>query len=381
MIYLVMKKFIQIIFFKSLLLSLVLNCNAQQQSYSSQLLQVDGTTGTPLGGIGTGAVKYCAWTGIINAFTDMTPAGMQKYNKHVNLGKNASFQFYSNRDGKIITKDPLKVPQVNGHYQDDAIFPIHKANYGEINHVKVSLVGFCPWDLKDFQSMCLPYAFYEFTLTNSQNSAVDVAVAMTVKYESNPLYVVGKGLLDKSGIHQKAVYVRSSSPAPEISYGKLAGFFENGQCKNSITDTLSSVALKIRLKANETRVIKFVLAWYKKNSLGKYFYENTHSDVETVADAGLLKFDRFKTNAVAFADKMRGSNLPQWMTNYLENVLCNMVNNSVYAKDGRACMSEGEFNILGTIDEYWQGRAVIGGNLMPEFTWKELEFWGRNPIS
>jgi hypothetical protein len=48
-------------------------------------LKVDGTTGTPLGGVGTGAVKYCAWTGILNAFTDMTPAGMQRYNKEVNL--------------------------------------------------------------------------------------------------------------------------------------------------------------------------------------------------------------------------------------------------------------------------------------------------------
>jgi len=46
-------------------------------------------------------------------------------------------------------------------------------------------------------------------------------------------------------------------------------------------------------------------------------------------------------------------------------------------KDGRACMVEGQFNTLGTIDEYWQGRSIIGSNLMPEFTWKELEYWGR----
>jgi hypothetical protein len=40
-------------------------------------------------------------------------------------------------------------------------------------------------------------------------------------------------------------------------------------------------------------------------------------------------------------------------------------------------MAEGEFNHLGTIDEYWQGRNIIGSNMMPEFTWRELEYWGR----
>jgi uncharacterized protein (DUF608 family) len=189
--------------------------------------------------------------------------------------------------------------------------------------------------------------------------------------------VVNKGLKDASGIHQKAVYVKTDKAGSEISYGNLGNFFENGKYRNEISDSINSVGIKIQLGPNETRKIQFVLAWYKQNTFGKYYYENRHSGVTSVAEEGLRKFDLFKTNAVAFVDKMRGSNLPQWMVNYVENVLCNMVNNSVYAKDGRACMAEGEFNILGTIDEYWQGRTIIGSNLMPEFTWKELEFWGR----
>ncbi len=361
------------------ILSFSLNCTNvfAQSKPTNKSIQIDGTTGTPLGGVGAGAVKYCAWTGILNAFTDMTPAGMQRYNKHVNLGENASFQFYSNRNGTKVTKDPLKVSQINGHYDDDAIFPIHKANYGDINNVSVSMTGFCPWDTENFSRMTLPYTFYEFTLSNTQNTPVDVAVALMIKFEANPIFVKGKGLKDDSGIHMKAIFAKSSDANPIITAGSDDGFFTNGRCNNVITDTINKVVVKVLLGAKETKTIKFVLAWYKVNPYGKYYYENLHTNASSVADTGLTHFDVFKSNAVNFVEKMRGSNIPMWMTNYVVNTLSNMVNNSVYAKDGRACMSEGEFNILGTIDEYWQGRSVIGSNLMPEFTWKELEYWGR----
>ena len=339
--------------------------------------QVDGTTGTPLGGVGTGAVKYCAWTGIINAFTDMTPAGMQRYNKHVTLGANACFQFYSNRGGTKVTRDTLKVPQVNGHFDDDAIFPIHRANYGTINNVSVSMIGFCPWDPSDLKKMSLPYAFYEFTVSNNFETPVDVAVAFRIKFEANPVFVKGKGLADDSGMHMKAIFAESSDVSPVITVGRDAGFSSSGQCNNKIIDATNKVAVKISLGAKETKTIKFVLSWFKVNTFGKYYYENLSANASSVADAGLASFDSFKNNAVSLVEGMRNSNLPKWTTNYLLNTLSNMVNNSVYTKDGRAAMSEGEFIILGTIDEYWQGRTIIGSNLMPEFTWKELEYWGR----
>jgi hypothetical protein len=352
-------------------------CKASGQGKNSRYSKVDGTTGTPLGGVGTGAVKYCAWTGILNAFTDMTPAGMQRYNKHVTLGKNACFQFYSKRSGKVETSNPLKVPQISGHYDDDAIFPVHQANFGLINNIRVSMTGFCPWNLQDFDKMCLPYSFFEFTLENTDNSPADAAVAMNIKYETIPVFIPGKGLKDDSGMHQKAVFAKSSDSNCLITAGNDDDFYKNGKCSNVINDTTNRIAVKIQLKPKEKKTIKFVLAWYKVNKYGKYFYENAHSGVGTVTEEGLKYFDGFKTNAITFVDRMRGSTIPQWMTNYLLNVLCNMVNNSVYSKDGRACMAEGEFNHLGTIDEYWQGRNIIGSNMMPYFTWKELEYWGR----
>lgn len=351
--------------------------NSPEDCLKNWSFPVDGTTGTPLGGVGTGAVKYCAWTGILNAFTDMTPAGMQRYNKHVPLGEDARFQFYSNREGIKVMKDTLKVPQINGHYDDDAVFPVHQVNYGSINHVGVSMTGFCPWDPANFEKMCLPYVFYEFTLSNELNTPVDVAVALTISYEKSPVFVEGKGLADHSGPHMKAVYAKSSGSEGVITVGNDAGFFNTGQCSNEIISPANKVAVKVSLGAKESRAVKFVLSWYKVNDFGKYYYENFYQDAGSVAEAGMDYFDGFKTNAVAFVNGMRGSNVPAWITNYLLNTLCNMTNNSVYAKDGRACMAEGEFNILGTIDEYWQARSIIGSNLMPKFTWKELEYWGR----
>ncbi len=351
--------------------------NNIEESLKSWPLPVNGTTGTPLGGVGTGAVKYCAWTGIINAFTDMSPAGMQRYNKHVTLGEDARFQFYSSRKGEKIVRDTLNVPQVDGYYDDDAVFPLHLAKYGVINGVDVSMTGFCPWDTDDFEKMCLPYAFYEFTLSNHLNSSVDVAVAMNINFENNPVFIEGKGLADNSGPHMKAVYVKSDCPGYIITAGNDAGFFNDGQCNNEISNSKNRVVVKMSLGAKEKRVAKFVLSWYKINDYGKYYYENFYLDAGSVADAGLNYFDGFKNKAIAFVDGMRSSNVPAWMTNYLLNTLSNMTNNSVYAKDGRACMAEGEFNILGTIDEYWQARSVLGSNLMPEFTWREMEYWAR----
>lgn len=353
--------------------------NPKNTDYSSSISspeRIDGTTGTPLGGVGTGAVKYCAWTGILNAFTDMTPAGMQRYNHHVSLGASARFQFFSDRKGVKSVKDTLKVPMIDGRFSDDAIFPMHKAHYGSINDIEVRMTGFCPWNLSDFKSMCMPYAFFEFTLTNKERTPVEAAIALNLSYESNPLFIQGKGLTDESGMHHKAVYASNNGNAV-ITVGSDPGFFATGTCNNTITDSLSRVAVKISLSGNETKTIKFVLAWYKENTYGKYFYENFHTQAGTVADEGLGHFDEFRKNTESLVSGMQGSNLPYWITTYVTNILSNMVNNSVYAKDGRACMAEGEFPILGTIDEYWQGRSIIGSNLLPEFTWKELEYWGR----
>ena len=369
--------YLLIIFSTVFLFGIKSNYVFAQSNLTNRSVQIDGTTGTPLGGVGAGAVKYCAWTGILNAFTDMTPAGMQKYNAFVTLGDSAGFQFYSKRGKKIVIKDPLKVPRVNGHYDDDAIFPIHKANFGKINQVSVRMTGFSPWDLSHFSRMTLPYAFFEFTLSNTAETPVDVAVALRIGFEANPVLVPGKGLTDDSGIHKKAVFAKSSDENAIITGGSDPGFYSAGQCNNVVRDTTNRVAVKVSLAANETKTIKFVLAWYKVNDLGKYYYENLYSNAGSVAESGLTYFDTFKDNAVSFVTKMRNSNIPVWMTNYVLNTLSNMVNNAVYAKDGRACMAEGEFSILGTIDEYWQGRTIIGSNLMPEFTWKELEFWAR----
>ncbi|NTV83979.1 MAG: hypothetical protein HGA23_06740 [Bacteroidales bacterium] len=338
---------------------------------------MDGTTGTPLGGVGTGAVKYCAWTGKLNAFTDMTPAGMQRYNKHVTLGADACFQFYSKRGGSVITMDPLKVPKINGRYNDDAIFPVHLADYGLINDVAVSLVGFCPWDTEQFDLICLPYAFFEFTLLNNQEKPVEVALALLIKFEAVPGLIKGRGIADDSGMHRKAIFARSSDKRAVITAGNDEGFFSKGRCNNVLADTTGKLAVKIRLGSKEKQTIKFVLGWYKVNTYGKYFYENQYEKSADVAETGLAHFDAFRENAITFVSNFRRSNIPSWMTNYLVNNLCNMVNNSVYAKDGRACMAEGEWDILGTIDEYWQGRSIIGSNLMPAFTWNELEYWAR----
>ena len=80
--------------------------------------KIDGTTGAPMGGVGSGAIKFCSWKGnfaladaTINNIVFSAVPGMR-------------FQFYSNRGGTVQTADTLKVPLVNGTYDDDAIYPV-----------------------------------------------------------------------------------------------------------------------------------------------------------------------------------------------------------------------------------------------------------------
>lgn len=333
--------------------------------------KIDGTTGTPMGGVGSGAIKFCSWNGSF-ALADVTI-------NNINFAKvsDMRFQFFSNRGGTVKTADTLKSVLVGGAYDDDAVYPIQTANFGVINGVTVSLLSFSPIDFSKIDNMCYPIAMYEITLANTQNSAVDASVALLLPTNGTPTVIAGKGI-GSTASHGRAACVSTEAENPVFSCGNDNGFITGGVCNNNLGATTNKVAMKISLGANETKHINFVIAWYNSANgyTDRFYYANLCQNASAAAEKGLSLFSTYKKNALLIVNSMRGSNLPDWLVNQTLNTLSLLTNNSIYMKDGRCIYTEGQWNTNGTMDQMWAGR-FINYQMFPQIAWNELEYWAR----
>ena len=328
---------------------------------------VDGTTGAPLGGIGTGSVKFCSHNG---SFAGTFAASAHQYD--FSALTNMQFQFFSDRGGVIQTNQKLSAVITAGRADDDAIYPVQYANFGTINGVAVRLTAFAPYDPANVSRMCYPYAFYELNLVNTQATAVTAAVALQTQTSANPSIVANKGLRTTA---DRALYASSGKAGATLSVGSDNGFMTSGACANTITGTTNKVAMRVTLAANDSATVRFVFAWSNADTT-LYWYKNAGSNAAAFADTGLVYFDAFKAKATEFVTRMRSSNMPSWLTNQTQNSLCNLTNNSLYTKDGRHCYTEGQWDCNGTMDQMWHARQ-INTMVVPALAWQELSYWAR----
>jgi hypothetical protein len=334
---------------------------------------VNGTTGTPLGGFGAGAVKFNA---NIGTFAIMTQPPADAYD--FELVNNAKFQFFSEREGVIESVDILKAKVTANRPDDDAIWPLHTVNFGLINNIQVNLKSFSPLDNQNYDQMSLPYAFYEIKLTNTAKTGATAAFAFQWNTNGNPfVYVPGKGISSKS----LTIFAKSNDKKAVISAGDNTdkSFFQDGQCNNSISGNQGKVAVKVTLKANETKTVRFVLAWYDDTDPEIAYYLNLYKNSEDIANQGLAQFDNLKKNAESLVDRMRASNMPDWLKNQTLNTLVNISTNSMYKKDGRVAFAEGQWTCFGTMDQMWHARQIIA-QIMPFYAWQELRYWARTQM-
>lgn len=339
---------------------------------------IDGTTGAPLGGIGCGAVKFCAYQGTFSG-TFRTPCALDNFQALANT----QFQFFSKSgQSSPVTNTQLMAVQTAGRSNDDAVYPVHYANFGTINGVAVSLTAFSPVNLTNVNLMCWPYAFYQIQVTNTATAPVDVALAFQAGLTAATTLALGKGIRNDDGNFKRAVYVATDDPAAIISAGNDAGFLTTGQCSNTVSGATNKVVAKVTLASGQSKLIKFVYAWYNNvtgfegNHNGMFYYLNAFNDAGAVADTGLAHFDQFRDNAVSLVTRMRGSNFPDWIKNQALVSLCNLTNNSMYRKDGRYAHTEGEWSTNGTNDQMWHARQIYT-MLVPSLNWQELQYWAR----
>jgi hypothetical protein len=331
---------------------------------------VDGTMGTPLGGVGAGGIRFCAHQGAFYA-ADSSPCSMGDFQP---LGGSA-FQLYTNRNGTIQTSPRLTAPVSGGRADDDAAYPLHSANLGGLDSVAVTLLAFSPVCFDSVDLMCLPYGFFEISLANTAQTPVDAAIAMRLGATPGSLAVPGKGCIVPGPV-ERAIYAASAEAGAVVSAGSDGGFIHDGRFSDTLSGDTAAVAVKVTLPPNQARTVRFVYAWRNRVSPDRYFYSNLITSAGEAAQTGLSQFVRLRDNAVRMVTRMRASNFPDWIKDHTLNSLCNLTTNSIYTRDGRHCYTEGQWNTNGTMDQMWHARQIMI-QTVPDLVWKELDWWAR----
>lgn len=333
--------------------------------------KVDGTTGTPLGGLGTGAVKFRAGEGTFT-FTDRTPT---RYEDYKSL-QGAQFLLFTKREGQVVSVSKLKASKRNGRILDDAVFPVHVVHFDTVNQFVIELHAFAPFYPFSSDAMATPCAFYEFSLLNVGSSSAEIAIAFQLTTSNSPQLISGKGFADIQSLHQKCIFVKTDADSNVITAGTVGNFLSIGKCSNQVTGKTNATAVLLKLNPKERAKALFIFAWYNQETPERFYYTNFFQNAIEVGDAALVRSSEYKENALGFATRMRASNFPEWLIDQTLVSLVNLVNNSIYTKDGRYCHNEGMYFMNGTMDQMWHARQV-NIQLLPDIAWKELEYWAR----
>ena len=320
---------------------------------------VNGTTGTPLGGFGCGGIKYNASKG---TFTSMTRPPADAFDFVSVDGARFTVNVGRQRCQKILKACSTK----EGLVDDDAIWPLHYVNMGCEDNIEVRMKGISPVD-GDFSTnnMHLPYAPYEFTLTNHGTKSEKVALSLTWP-SGNHRFKTAKD----EGVCNDEWSILAAGVGGKVNVVSMLS--DEGK--------FGTASVSAQLAPNETRQMRFVVAWYNRDDDNLGYYMNLYDAPYEIARHGIKVFDRLKKNAERIVEGMRASSLPAWLKNQTLNTLSAVVINSMFKKDGRVAFAEGQWTCFGTMDQMWLARHIIY-QLAPEYAWRELEYWASTQMN
>ncbi|MEJ2568330.1 MAG: GH116 family glycosyl hydrolase, partial [candidate division WOR-3 bacterium] len=259
---------------------------------------------------------------------------------------------------------------------DDAIFPLHWVNFGELNDVSVEMTAYMPYYPDSVPMMLHPCAMFEFEVENLESDSATVALAFQIETPVAPVAIPDTGFTANDTSLELCLSGIFPEGTGDLSYGNDDGFFTDGLCDNNLSGTTNRLALRVYLASAETKRLRFVLSWYQPDELDHYQYTNYWNDAKEVSVSALSNFDTFKNKSEELVSRMRNSNLPEWLVDQTLNSLVNLVNNSVYFRDGRYCHTEGQWSPEGTMDQMWHARQIYT-MINPQLAWQELEWWAR----
>lgn len=351
------------------------------------LWALSGTRGTPLGGMGTGYVRFDATTGNFTTSGKTPPAAADGWDGADYKRKPSSSGFHFFANGKSVTRPKTE--------DEDAKCPAYFADFGETEKIKFKLTAFGPYlpggDPENFKLATAPLAMFEIAAINGNSDEAEVAVAMEFANggllggANSGTVASGNKAISFSGSSDNAYLAVDCSGGDDESFsaGAIGSFATDGKLSNSEGNL---VAAKCKVAAGDTARFKFVLSWWRKYESStsrygvsggdkeNYWYHNNFDNSEEAAEFGLEKFDAVRSGLVSFINRTMGSNFPDWYKDRLLNNTYPLVHNSQVSKDGRLAFWEGLYGIIGTIDQGEHAALFYTFN-WPEVQWKELNYW------
>lgn len=362
---------------------------------STQIWALSGTMGTPIGGMGTGYVKFNARTGDFAASGKVPPAASDGASEFSNK-KSSSSGFHLFAGGQAVMKAKTNA--------EDAKCPLYTAVFDKVGSVSFTLNAFGPFVPGDndlnFQLATSPLAFFEITAINEGAEPVDVAAAMEFSNTTGSRNLLGganSGELDAAS-NNKAIsfpgtgnvgnaylMVDCNNTAATYSAGAAGTFSTTGTLANGAGNLVSA---KCNIPAGGTATFKFTLAWWRtfvsstdRYSSGKpdeenYYYHNFFTDSKAAATFGAANFDKVSAAVKGMVSRVMATNFPEWYRDRLLNNLYPLIHNAQCAKDGRMAFWEGHYPIIGTIDQGEHASLFYTFN-WPKNQWQELQYWLR----
>lgn len=343
---------------------------------TTSVFAIAGTGGTPLGGMGTG---YVIFNGEKFSVSGKMPPAAADHCKGTPEKQISASGFHLFAGGTA--KSPAKATS------EDAKCPLQTADFGKVGDIKFTLNAFGPYwpgeGKEKFQLATSPLAFFDITAENSSAAAVEAAVAMEFANGGllgggNSGTVDGTKAISFAGSPDNAYLAADcDGTTPAFSAGAAGTFSTNGTLSNAAGNL---VAAKCSVPAGGKVHFKFVLAWYRNYDSEGYYYQNFYTNSKEAATFGLSKFDSVRDGVTALVNRTMASNFPEWYKDRLLNNTYPLIHNSVVAKDGRSAFWEGNYGIIGTIDQ-GQHAAVFYTFNWPSVQWHELQYWARQQKS
>ena len=356
--------------------------------FCTSIWAVPSSKGTPLGGMGTGYIVFNAQDGNFAAVTKVSPSASLTGSEFNSWKSNScGFHLYANGTGK----------QKATTTTEDAKIPIYAADFGSVGGVSFIDTSFGPFisGAAYEQLAHSPLAFFDISAKNNNTTACTVAVALEFSNTSGTNNLLGganTGTADGANAITWAgdttagngyMTVNCDDAGAKYASGAIGTFLTNGTVTQGAGNITSA---KCYLAAGATIHFKFVIGWWspwtysatstsKPGSEGRWYYNFYANSKEAVA-YGVANFNKVRAGAISIVKRTMASNFPEW---YKERLLCNLypqIHNSVSAKDGRTGFWEGQYAIIGTIDQGEHAALWYIFN-WPGNQWRELQYWAR----
>jgi hypothetical protein len=233
-----------------------------------------GTSGSPLGGMGTGYIKFNGTSGDIAALTKIMPAA--------SLGKNEFGDYKSSSCGLhfFVAGTEKNYRLKNSTPAENAILPIYSAVFSPLGGVTFADTSFGPIVSGQAYDTLVhsPLAYFDVTARNTNGFACTVAVALEFSNLSNGGFILLGGPAIGTSDGNNAIswegdttngpnggfgYMMAGSDdnAATYSSGSIGSFTSNGTLTQGAGNI---VAAKAIIPAGGATHFRFVMSWWRR---------------------------------------------------------------------------------------------------------------------